>query len=60
MLCGTCPFRKLAERRPGSVLGRLWLWHTTFCPGWKRYVKSRREQGQPPPDLGSRRGFWKE
>jgi hypothetical protein len=21
-------------------LGRLWRWHTNFCPGWKAYMKS--------------------
>jgi hypothetical protein len=58
MLCDMCPLGKIARQSPGSLLGRLWVWHTGFCPGWKRYVKTRWEQGQPPPALGSRRGFW--
>jgi len=20
-----------------AILGRLWRWHTTWCPGWKAY-----------------------
>ena len=57
-LCDACPFRKFAERSPGSIPGRLWIWHTTWCPGWKRSQKARWEQGLPPPPLGDRRGFW--
>lgn len=21
-------------------MGRLWRWHTTWCPGWKKYLES--------------------
>ncbi len=31
--------RKHAERKPRSLMGRLWRWHTKFCPGWKGYQK---------------------
>lgn len=60
MPCDMCPFGNTARRSPGSLLGRLWVWHTSFCPGWKRYVKARRERGLPPPELGSGRGLWAE
>lgn len=58
MSCDTCPFKARAQRTPLSGLGKLWLWHTSFCPGWKRYVKARYEHGEPPPAMGSKRGFW--
>ncbi|HOJ67981.1 MAG TPA: hypothetical protein PKX28_04880 [Candidatus Hydrogenedentes bacterium] len=40
MACDTCPMRKRFERNPRSLLGRLWLWHTGWCPGWKRWLAS--------------------
>ncbi len=60
MSCDKCKFRPIAEKSPGSFLGRLWIWHTSFCPGWKRYVKTRWEHGEEPPAIGNRRGFWSE
>lgn len=41
--CGNCPLRKKAEARPKSILGRLWRWHTNWCPGWKAYQESLQE-----------------
>ncbi|PIP47150.1 MAG: hypothetical protein COZ70_11920 [Deltaproteobacteria bacterium CG_4_8_14_3_um_filter_51_11] len=38
--CTGCPLRKRHDKNPGSVLGRLWRWHTRWCPGWKGYLKS--------------------
>jgi hypothetical protein len=26
------------DRNPESILGRLWRWHTNWCPGWKGYM----------------------
>jgi hypothetical protein len=28
------------DENPRSILGRLWRWHTRFCPGWKGYMRS--------------------
>ncbi len=42
--CTTCKFRGIYERKPRSILGRLWRWHTKFCPGWKGYMKSLSEE----------------
>ncbi|MGL5682344.1 MAG: hypothetical protein ACRDDZ_04710 [Marinifilaceae bacterium] len=42
--CESCAFRKRAERKPNSILGRIWQWHTRFCPGWKAYQKSLPQQ----------------
>lgn len=38
--CATCSFRAKYDRRPTSILGRLWRWHANFCPGWRSYMKS--------------------
>lgn len=38
--CGQCRFRAKYDNNPDSLLGRIWKWHTTWCPGWKRYMNS--------------------
>ncbi len=38
--CNACAFRAKYDNNPKSILGRLWRWHTNFCPGWKAYIKS--------------------
>ena len=38
--CATCSFRAKYDARPQSLLGRLWRWHASFCPGWKAYMRS--------------------
>jgi hypothetical protein len=38
--CVKCKMRRRYERKPHSLLGRLWKWHTGWCPGWKKYLKS--------------------
>ena len=38
--CATCSVRARYDKKPQSILGRLWRWHTNFCPGWKNYMKS--------------------
>ena len=35
--CATCTMRLNAEKKPQSLISRLWRWHTTWCPGWKAY-----------------------
>lgn len=37
--CETCPMRARYDRNPRSLLGRIWKWHISFCPGWKAYLK---------------------
>lgn len=39
-MCNTCRFRAIYDRKPGSLLGRMWRWHANWCPGWNRYMKS--------------------
>lgn len=44
--CETCGMRKRAEANPKSFWARLWRWHTTWCPGWKKYQAYLAEQGK--------------
>ena len=37
--CEVCKLHSYAEKKPGSLIGRLWQWHTGWCPGWKAYQK---------------------
>lgn len=38
--CENCAWRAKYDSNPKSLLGRLWKWHTGFCPGWKAYLES--------------------
>jgi hypothetical protein len=38
--CEKCGFRSRYDRNPQSILGRLWRWHASWCPGWKSYMRS--------------------
>ncbi|QZT37799.1 hypothetical protein K5X82_02615 [Halosquirtibacter xylanolyticus] len=38
--CPNYKFRKTYDKSPKSILGRIWKWHTNFCPGWKAYTAS--------------------
>ncbi len=38
--CETCRFRAKYDNDPKSLIGRIWRWHATFCPGWKKYIIS--------------------
>ena len=38
--CETCAFRARYDRNPQSLMGRLWRWHTNWCPGWRSYLRS--------------------
>ena len=42
--CGVCKLKQYADRKPKSIIGRIWLWHTKWCPGWKAYQKELAEQ----------------
>jgi len=43
--CEDCGFRKKAEAKPKSFMGRFWRWHIKWCPGWKAYQKHLKETG---------------
>lgn len=49
--CHTCGLRASAEKKPGSLLARLWRWHTKWCPGWKAYVKELESKGLEIPQV---------
>ena len=38
--CENCKFRGMYDRNPRSLMGRIWKWHTGWCPGWKSYLNS--------------------
>ncbi len=38
--CERCGFRAKYDSNPGSLLGRIWRWHTNWCPGWNAYMRS--------------------
>jgi hypothetical protein len=38
--CAECSIRAKYDRNPKSIIGRLWRWHISFCPGWKKYYAS--------------------
>lgn len=38
--CENCGFRAKYDNNPKSILGRIWRWHATWCPGWKAYITS--------------------
>lgn len=38
--CETCRFRAIYDKKPQSIIGRIWRWHIGFCPGWRSYMKS--------------------
>ena len=47
--CHTCAMRARADQNPGSLMARLWRWHTGWCPGWKAYVRELERKGLPAP-----------
>lgn len=32
--CENCNVRVIYDNDPGSLLGRIWRWHTGWCPGF--------------------------
>jgi len=44
--CETCTWRRKAEASPGSFMSKLWRWHTTWCPGWKKYQQALADNEQ--------------
>lgn len=48
--CENCFLRSYAERKPDSLISRLWRWHTTWCPGWRSYQKQLQQAETPRPE----------
>jgi len=38
--CANCKLRARYDKNPRSILGRVWRWHVSWCPGWKAYMAS--------------------
>ena len=38
--CENCRLQAYAERKPRSIIARIWRWHTRWCPAWKAYQQS--------------------
>jgi hypothetical protein len=47
--CQACGLRARAEKKPRSLIARLWRWHTTWCPGWKAYLQELESKGLEAP-----------
>ncbi|MBP7736441.1 MAG: hypothetical protein KA369_10755 [Spirochaetes bacterium] len=41
--CEHCKFRNYSEKNPEKLISRIWKWHTTWCPGWKKYQRELRK-----------------
>lgn len=41
--CANCSMRQRYDKKPGSIISKLWKWHTGWCPGWKSYLRSLSE-----------------
>jgi hypothetical protein len=37
--CETCVLRRYSDKHPGSIIARIWTWHTGWCPGWRAYQR---------------------
>ncbi len=44
--CADCRLRAKYDKNPRSILGRIWRWHTGWCPGWRTYITSLPEEEQ--------------
>ena len=42
--CEKCKFRSYSERKPNSILAKIWRWRTKWCPGWKSYQRELAQQ----------------
>ena len=42
--CENCKLRARYDRNPRSLLGRLWRWHISFCPGFKAFFTHQDEE----------------
>jgi len=43
-MCENCTMRRMYDKNPKSLLGRIWRWHIGFCPGWKKFFNSLSEE----------------
>ncbi|MEW8414033.1 MAG: hypothetical protein AB2728_13060 [Candidatus Thiodiazotropha sp.] len=55
--CENCKLRNKYDAKPDSIVGRVWRWHISFCPGWKKYYLSVSESERA--ELDSKYNFTK-
>ena len=48
-ICERCPLRSYSQRKPDSIIARLWRWHTNWCPGWRAYQRTLSETQEAKP-----------
>jgi hypothetical protein len=53
--CEDCGLRRFAERKPESIIARIWRWHTGWCPGWEAYQLALAE-AQPGDLMANKQG----
>ena len=44
--CENCKIHAHYDKNPKSLMGRIWHWHISFCPGWKSYFTSQSPEKQ--------------
>ena len=44
--CETCAMRAYAQRRPDSVISKVWRWHQGWCPAEKAYQAQLAEDAE--------------
>jgi len=44
--CERCRVRAYSERKPDSIIARIWRWHAGWCAWWKAYQRRLAEQQQ--------------
>ena len=42
--CENCIMRNYSEKNPDTLISKIWKWHTTWCPGWKKYQLELRKR----------------
>ena len=38
--CASCSMKSRYDKKPDSIISKIWKWHLTWCPGWRAYLKS--------------------
>lgn len=41
--CASCSMKLRYDKKPNSIISKIWKWHLGWCPGWKSYLKSLSE-----------------
>lgn len=38
--CANCSMKERYDKKPHSLISKIWKWHLGWCPGWKAYLTS--------------------